>query len=300
MKFPVQRIGGFLGAVCLALSLSACVTNEEQGHPEGWEEITPKPVPSIEALVPQDIRERGVLTAGTNPPFAPFEFRDSSHAIIGVEMDLMHAAAATMGLQFQPKEQDFSLILPSLSAGSVDVGASGFTDTEERRENYDFIDFLYAGVQWGQQTGDDISREDPCGLSIAVQRTTVSETDDVRPLSEQCVEEGKDPIEVLSYDTSDAAATALVLGRADAFSADSPVLAWAVERADGKIEPTGEIFDAAPYGFAVPKDSKLGPALAAALQYLIDNGDYQKILAQWGIEDGLVDEALINEEPVNN
>ncbi|AZA11318.1 ABC transporter substrate-binding protein [Corynebacterium gerontici] len=301
MKFSNRRIRRAVCALSAALSLgalSACVTNEEQGHPEGWEKVQPAPVAEIEAMVPKDIKERGVLSAGTNPPFAPFEFRDSSHTIIGVEMDLMEAIASTMGLKFQPKEQDFSLILPSISSGSVDVGASGFTDTEERRQNYDFVDFLYAGVQWGQQAGDNISRENPCGLSIAVQRTTVSETDDVRPLSDKCVSEGKEPIEVLSYDTSDAAATALVLGRADAFSADSPVLAWAVTRAEGKIEATGEIFDAAPYGFAVPKGSPLGPAVAAALQHLIETGEYQRILSQWGIHDGLVDSALINEVPI--
>lgn len=301
MNYSKRRIRQATCALVAALSLgalSACVTNEEQGHPDGWKEIKPAPVAEIQAMVPKHVQARGVLTAGTNPPFAPFEFRDSSHTIIGVEMDLMEAIASTMGLRFQPKEQDFSLILPSISSGSVDVGASGFTDTEERRQNYDFVDFLYAGVQWAQQTGEHVSREQPCGLSIAVQRTTVSETDDVRPLSEQCVAEGKEPIEVLSYDTSDAAATALVLGRADAFSADSPVVAWAVARADGKIEPTGEIFDAAPYGIAVPKDSALGSAIAAALQHLIETGQYQEILAQWGIEEGLVDTALINEVPI--
>ena len=48
---------------------------------------------------------------------------------------------------------------------------------------------------------------------------------------------------------------------------------------------------------AVAKDSDYGPAMAAALQHLIDTGDYARILAQWGIEDGLIDTAMINERP---
>ena len=76
--------------------------------------------------------------------------------------------------------------------------------------------------------------------------------------------------------------------------------AWAVNRSDGRLELTGDIFDAAPYGMAIKKDSPLGPAAAAALQHLIETGDYAAILAQWGIKDGLVDHAMINERPIND
>ncbi|WP_407924167.1 ABC transporter substrate-binding protein [Corynebacterium occultum] len=278
--------------------LSACVTNVEEGNPEGWEAIVPAEVPEISALVPDEIAARGELTMGTNPPFAPFEFKDSDGSIIGMEVDLARAAAGVLGLELRPVEQDFAMILPAVSASTLDFGGSGFTDTEERRENYDFINFLYAGVQWAQQPGDNIDPDNACGLSVAVQRTTVSETDDVRPKSEDCIAQGKEPIEVLSYDSSDTAATALVLGRADAFSADSPITAWAVERSEGRMELTGEMFQAAPYGYAFTKNSELGYAFAQALQYLIESGDYADVLAQWNIEEGLLDQALINEAPI--
>lgn len=285
-------------ALASATMLTGCVTNSEDGNPEGWVPIVPDEVPEIAAMVPASVAADGVLSAGTNPPFAPFEFKDPEGAIIGMEMDLIRAAAAVAGLDYEPVEQDFAMILPAVQSGTLDVGASGFTDNPERRENFDFVNFLFAGIQWAQQPGDDVDPDNACGLTVAVQRTTVSETDDVRPKSEACTAEGREPISVLSFDASDNAALAVLMGRADAFSADSPVTAWAVQRSDGKMEETGDIFDAAPYGWAVPKDSELGPALAAALQHLIDTGDYRRILAQWGVEDGLVDQALINEEPV--
>ncbi|MBZ8177172.1 transporter substrate-binding domain-containing protein [Corynebacterium poyangense] len=288
-----------LGILLSATLLSGCVTNHETGNPEGWTEIKPAAVSEIAALVPPDIAAKGYLTMGTNPPFAPFEFKDSEGNIIGLEIDLGNALASVLGLELHPVEQDFSKILPAVSAGTLDFGGSGFTDTEERRASYDFVNSLYAGVQWAQQTGDHVDPNNPCGLTIAVQRTTVSDTDDVRPKAEKCLAEGKAPIEVLAYDSSDNAATALALGRADALSADSPVTSWAIERAGGKIETTGDMFQAAPYGFAVPKGSPLGPALAAAMQHLIDTGDYQRLMKQWNIEDGYLQHALINEKPVS-
>lgn len=293
MKLASKARLGALAVLSSTALLSGCVTNVEESTPEGWQPIVPDAVPEIAAMVED---ADGVLTVGTNPPFAPFEFKDHEGNIVGVEMDLAKAMASVMGLDFRPVEQDFSLILPAVQAGQVDMGVSGFTDTEERRQNFDFVNYLYAGIQWAKRTDSDIEvdPDNPCGLTVAVQRTTVSDTDDVRPKEEAC----DGDMTVLSYDTSDNAALALLMGRAQAFSADSPVAAWAVARSNGEMELVGDIFDAAPYGMAVPKDSPLGPAAAAALQYLIEKGYYQQILNQWGISEGVVDQAMINERPI--
>lgn len=287
-------IVGVVGALA-ATVLSGCVTNEEPALPEGWSEPNVDEVPEIAAMYED---ADGVLTVGTNPPFAPFEFKESDGSIIGLEMDLANAVAQVLGLEFQPVEQDFSMILPAVQSGQIDLGGSGFTDTDERRENFDFVDILYAGIQWAKLTDgpNEVDPSNPCGLTVAVQRTTVSETDDLRPKQEAC--DGN--LTILPYDTSDNAALAVLMGRADALSADSPVSAWAVNRSDGRMSMVGEMFDAAPYGFAVPKDSDLGPAVAAALQHLIDTGAYAEILDKWGVNDGLVEHAMINERPIND
>ncbi|WP_018118600.1 ABC transporter substrate-binding protein [Corynebacterium mastitidis] len=296
-----MRARGLAAVLLCALPLASCVTNQEPGTPEGWRAIAPPAAPEVQALVPADLQARGELVIGTNPPFPPFEFKDSTGTIIGVEMDLARAVASVMGLRLRIVQQDFSKILPAVDAGTIDMGATGFTDTPQRRENYDFVNTLYAGIQWAQRVdGDPIDPARPCGLTVAVQRTTVSETDDVRPKSEECVAKGEKPIEVLAYDTSDSAATALVVGRADALSADSPVTSWAIEKAEGAIEKVGPMTAAAPYGFATPKDSELSAAVAAAMRHLIETGEYATILAQWNITDGLLEQATINEEPVSH
>lgn len=295
--FTRARTAAACASLISVAMLAGCVTNAEGGNPEGWEEITPAAVPEIAAMVPEDIQASGKLSVGANPPFAPFEFKDSEGNLIGMEMDLGRAVASVMGLDYDPQEQDFAMILPAVQAGTLDAGMSGFTDSEERRENFDFVNFLYAGIQWASQPGSGVDPENPCGLTVSVQRTTVSETDDLRPKAEKCEEEGN-PMTILAYDTSDNAALAALVGRADALSADSPVTAWAVNRSDGDLELIGEMFDAAPYGFAVPKGSELGPAMAAAMQHLIDTGEYERILSQWGVETGLLEQAQINEQPV--
>lgn len=295
----IKILAAVLTGLFCAGTLTACVTNSETGHPEGWQEIKPPADPAVVAMVPEKIAKRGVLLTATNPPFAPFEFKDSEGNLIGFELDLARAVASVMGLDFQVQQQEFALILPSIDGGAIDFGASGFTDSEERRKKYDFVDILYAGLHWAQRADKPaVDPDNACGLSIAVQRGTVSESEDVRPKSEACVARGLPPIEVLSYPDADAATTAVVVGRADAVSADAPVIAWAIERADGKLTTTGDMFAASPYGFATPKDSQLTKAVAAAMQVLVETGEYQRIAQQWNITEGFVESGLINEVPI--
>lgn len=292
-----RMMGGALTAIAVAASLAACVTNSEGGQPEGWQEITPAAAPEVQALVPPEIKQRGYLTMSTNPPFAPMEFKDDTGNLIGADIDLARAAASVMGLELRVQEQDFNLILPNIAGNTLDFGATGMTDNEERQKSFDFVDYLSAGVQWAARPGSGVDPNNACGLTVAVQKGTVSETDDITPKSEACVAAGKEPITMLSYELTDQAVIAVVLGRADAFSADSPVTAYAIKRADGKLETVGEIFDAADYGWPIKKDSPLAPALAAALQHLIKTGDYAKVLEPWGIKEGLMSGAKINGQP---
>lgn len=288
-----------LTALLLVGTLGACVTNEELGNPDGWQAVLPAEEPQLAALVPQDIADKGSINVATNPPYASNEFKDSQGNIIGFEMDLIKAAGSLLGLKVNVIQRDFNLILPSISAGTVDVGASAFTDTEERQKHYDFVDFFNAGVAWATQPGreHEINIDDACGLSIAVQQGTYSDTDEVNAKSEACVAAGKPAIDKLVYPTADTAATATLLGRADAYSSDSPVMRFAIERADGDLVQIGDPFDTAPFGWAVDKGNKLGPALAEALHHLIESGDYERILTPWGLVDDGVDHSAMNLQP---
>lgn len=295
MKRPIALAAATLAAT-LTLGLTGCVTNDESGNPEGWSEIKPAVVPELAEQVPDSIRARKTLRIGTNPTFAPAEFKDSHGNIIGFDIDLARAMASVLGLELQIQEQDFSLILPALSAGAVDLGVSGFTSNEERRKTYDFVDYLDTGLQWARRPGNDASSDNYCGKTIAVQRNTVADMEDLPVKNQDCLDRGLPGINKLAYQDAGTAATTVVLGRADALAADSPVSAYAVNRSEGKLELAGGIYYGAPFGFAVPKDSEFGPVLVETLQYLIDNGQYQEILKTWGLEDGALERATLNGE----
>lgn len=291
-----------LFALMLTTTVGACATNEETGHPEGWKNIQPAKDPELAQLVPKNIAARGTVTAATNTPYAPNEFKDSEGNIIGVEMDLVKAAGSVLGLDVQPRQMDFSLILPAISAGSIEMGASALTDTEERQKNYDFVDFLNAGVAWATQPGNEgnVDPNNACGMTVAVQKGTYSDTDEVQGKSEDCEAKGKPKITKLVYATADAAATATILGRAQAYSSDSPVISYAVKRSNGRLSQVGNAFDTAPFGWAFKKDSPLAQAMAAALDKLKKDGTYERILAPWGLKDAAVKQVTVNLKPLES
>lgn len=278
-----------------ALALTGCTTNTEgpQNSGEPRDEVSLETDEEIAALVPAEIRDKGAIVIGTNPPYAPNEFKNESGEIVGFDIDVMTAAAQLMGLRAEFRESDFEKIIPAIEGGTMDMGASSFTVNDERLQTVDFVTYFEAGIQWAAAAGNDVDPDDACGLNVAVQRTTVSDQEDVPARSEACVAAGKPAIEKVQFDSQDEASTAVALGKVDAMSADSPISAYAVKQSEGKMQLVGDVFDSAPYGWPVRKDSELAAALEAAADKLIETGDFETIAQNWGLEAGLIDDAEI-------
>ncbi len=92
----------------------------------------------------------------------------------------------------------------------------------------------------GPAEGRSIDPNNACGKKVAVQATTTEETDELPAKSKACTDAGKPAIDILKFDSQDAATNAVVLGQADAMSADSPpVTLYAIKQSNGKLETAG-------------------------------------------------------------
>ncbi len=57
----------------------------------------------------------------------------------------------------------------------------------------------------------------------------------------------------------------------------------------------GDIYDAAPYGFVVPKDqTDFAQAIADALSQLASDGTYKAALDKWGNSSGAISDFSVN------
>jgi polar amino acid transport system substrate-binding protein len=293
-RVKLWRIAAVFAATS-ALALAGCANNTESSGPTtATTAAKAEKVDEIANTVPEAIKSSGKLVVGVNIPYAPNEFKDPSGKIVGFDVDLMNAVAATLGLTADYREADFAKIIPSIQGGTFNVGMSSFTDTKEREQSVDFVTYFSAGILWAQRPDNPIDPNNACGKKVAVQATTTEETDELPAKNKACTDAGKPPIQIIPFDGQDAATNAVVLGQADAMSADSPVTLYAIKQSNGKLQEAGDIADAAPYGWPVQKGSPLGQSMQKALEHLIDSGAYKQIATNWGVEKGMIDKPVIN------
>ena len=284
-------------AAVTVLMLTGCVDNSTpatSGSTEGSSASDISVDDAAAAMLPAEVADSGKLVIGTDPTYAPNEFKNEAGEPIGWGIELAEGIAAKLGLEPEFQVAKFDNIIPSVTGGKADIGMSSFTDNVEREKQVDFVNYFTAGIQWASAAGKDVDPDSACGLRVAVQATTFEDTDEVPAKSDACVAAGQPPIDKLKYDTQDQATNAVVLGQADALSADSPVTLFAVAQTKGKLQLAGETFDVAPYGVVVAKDSELTKAVQAALQSMVDDGTYGAILDDYGVADGAIDAITIN------
>lgn len=262
--------------------------------PPGPSDESSGPVPAIAATLPPEIKESGRLTIGVNVPYAPNEFKNSAGDIVGFDVDLINAVSKTLGLVPEYREFLFEDIIPTVQRGEINVGMSSFTDTLERQEQVDFVTYYEAGTLWAQRAGSDIDPNAACGLRIGMTPGSTHETVEVPAKSDQCVAAGLPPVEAVVYPRQDELTAAVINGEIDAMSADSPVTGFAIKGSNGALEPAGEIFDTAPYGWPVQKDSPLAESLRQAMEHVISTGEYKAIATKWGVEKGMIAKPVIN------
>ncbi len=277
-----------------ALALTGCVDNSGGSATDDTSGAAVSVDQAAADLVPADIADTGVLTIGVDATYPPNEFKDDAGNPIGWDIELADAVAAKLGLKTEYTVSSFANIIPSVDGGKLNMGVSSFTDNAERQQTVDFVDYYQAGILWASAADKKVDPEDACGLKVAVQATTYQDTDEVPAKSAACVEAGKPAITIVPFDTQDAATAAVTLGQVDAMSADSPVTAAAIAASKGKLQAAGSSFEVAPYGYVIAKGSKLVEAVQAALQSLIDDGTYLKILNKAGVADGAITKATIN------
>lgn len=279
-------------------SLPESAANETSAEGGTQHAFPQEKIDELAALVPDAISSDGKLIIGTNAEDAPNEFIDEDgKTIIGVSPDLGDAIGDILGLETEWVNAPFDAIIPGIQAGKYELGMAAFSDTPEREKIVDFVTYYETGTLWAVQAGNPkgITPDNACG-SIVASEVGNTQLDDAEQRSEACVAAGKDPIDVQAFQSHTEAVAALVSGRIDAWLTDATVVGYAVDHSDGKLAiAEDKPYDTVPIGIALPKDDgDLAEAVRGAVQELIDNGDYAKILGKWGISNVAIDKAVIN------
>ncbi|WP_110589719.1 ABC transporter substrate-binding protein [Microbacterium suaedae] len=283
-----------LAVAALAVSCSSSPDDETGAAPAAEADET------LAALVPDDVRDAGSVTVGTEAQYPPYEFVDAAdgETITGLDIDLLAAATAKLGLEYELSNVAFDTLLPSLDSERYDLVVAGITDSVERQANYDFVDYFSADqaiiVPAGNPEGIS-EMSDLCGLTVSVL------VDSTQQSLLEAENEGScqgDPIDILTQQTDTEALTQVQSERAVATLTQEAVGVYNASQIQGgaafEVANDGPI-SGEPLGFVFAKgDDELRDAFQAALQSLVDDGTYAEILERWDVSLGALDEITVN------
>ncbi len=283
MNRSMRRALGLMAVA--ALALSACSsTGGSSASAAGGGTIA----------VPDNIKTAGTLIWCVDVSYPPEEFyAEDGTTAQGSDVDIANQIGKRFGVKTQIDNTGFDGIIPALLAKKCDLIISGMNDTEERAKQVDFVDYLKvgqgllvpAGNPKGIHTLDDLS-----GKAVAVQLGTTNK-DALDAKNAELKAAGKAEIDIQTFEKDTDAFQQLALGRVDAFSTDSPVVAFYNTKPEnkGKFEIGGTPIDPAPIGIAVRKeDTALKTAVQAAIDAIYADGTMKSITDKWGMTDAVV------------
>ena len=239
------------------------------------------------------------------PGSPPLAFVGTDHkTLTGSEPDLGRLVGGVLGLKVQLNNATWENLFVGIDSGRTDIGFSNITDTEQRKQKYDFASYrqdnlafeTLATSNW-TFTGDYQALAD---RKVSVSRGTNQEKILLEWRS-KLQAEGKD-FAVKYYPDNNAVQLALESGKIDIYFGPNPGVAYQVaqsadspspKRSAGTFSGAGESLQGL-IAATTKKDSGLVKPVADAINYLIQNGQYQQWLTAWNLANEAVKTSEVN------
>ncbi|GLZ43637.1 transporter substrate-binding domain-containing protein [Actinokineospora sp. NBRC 105648] len=272
-------------------------------------QLTVPKVDAIRAKLPKSLLDRGTLVIGVGalpngfPPLA--YIGTDQHTLTGAEPDLGRLVAAVFGLKPDVQNASWQNLFVRLQSGQFDAGFTNITDTEERKaQGFDFASYrednLGFEVNKANPWNFDGTYQSLAGKVVAVDTGTNQEKI-LQEWRTKLQAEGK-TLEIKNFADKNSTYLSLSSSRIDAYFSPNPSIAYHVTqtaptpnptRSAGKYSGAGSTLQGL-IAATTKKDNGLVEPLADAINYLIDNGQYGKLLAAYNLSNEAVKKSEIN------
>ncbi|OMI90526.1 ABC transporter substrate-binding protein [Streptomyces sp. M1013] len=233
------------------------------------------------------------VSVGGTPPGTTY--LSDGKTLTGQDVDFAHAVAKALDITLKTEQASFEAILPALDSGKYDVGASNFGVTDERRRTIDFVTYINDGQGFAAREDSELSEvtdlKQLCGRKVATGAGTTFEAT-LEKSRHLCTDAGDQAYTVQTYSEPGALWSSLQQGRSDVVMSTINGLRYAVAHQKG-LKFLNE-FHRLDVGFALKKSSALAPALRAAVNGLIADGTYARILRKWDTTESAIAKSEIS------
>jgi polar amino acid transport system substrate-binding protein len=308
----LSRITGGAAVALVLVTIAACgSTNDPSAatpHPVGstsgaypTQDVVSgiAPDPKLNAELPASVRSAGSLALGTtiSPGLSglPHKGVAPNGQEIGLDVDLRDAVAKILGITWSEQNGTFDTIVPGVQNGKYDVGEDNFGVTKAREQVVDFATYLSDGQSFLGSTNGSLDAvhtiTDLCGLTVATSPGSTFQqilTNDAN----KCATVGKKPYTVQLFANSAPIWLGLANGKIDVYFGPTLSLKYDATHLSN-VRFLGQ-FSSTPVGLITVKGSPLTKPLSDAVNELISNGDYAKILAKWGVSSSGITQSQLN------
>lgn len=223
------------------------------------------------------------VTVVTENAYPPLQFVDGTGNAVGWEYDAMAEVAKRINIKIVYENTSWDAMIPAVSEGQYDLGMTGITIREDRKEAVDFsmpymTSQMLMVVRGDEERFSDASgfAADPDLLMAAQPGTTpfyvgvyeVLDGDEANP-------------RIIKFETFGAGLEALKAGDVDLVLSDSTAANGYVSASDGALKIVGEPLGTEDFGFIFPKGSDLVAPIDAAIADMKADGTLDALNQKW-------------------
>ena len=241
-----------------------------------------------EVAAPDRIANAGKVVYCTELAYPPWEMINAeTQEPEGFDVDLAAALSEAMGVMSEHRNIAFDGLIPALQAGQCDAIISGLADKPERREVVDFVNYAIAGnslITRADDTATFDTLTDLSGLKVSAAVGSTLE-EELGKANEELKAAGQPEMKIISLQGGTDAFQQLTAGLADVYFGSTDQAGYFNTLKPGLVRLASPQLLTLTVGIAtLHRDRDLHDAMAAALEEIRSNGEYQSILGKWGFE----------------
>ena len=264
-------------------------TTEETVATEAATEVATEAVTEAASVsTAEDVSTRTSLTVGFDADFPPYGYMDEDGNYVGFDLDLAQEVCDRLGWELVLQPIDWDSKDMELSSGSIDCIWNGFTMSDDRMDAYTWSDPYVDNSQVFVVAKDSgiTSKADLAGKIVAVQADSSAlealNSDDNKELTDSFAELTQIP----EYNT---AFMNLEAGAVDAVAMDIGVANYQIESRGDDFVILNDYLSTEVYGIGfLLGNTTLRDAVQEQLEAMAEDGTFDQIATDWGLEDSVV------------
>ena len=232
-----------------------------------------------------DLAGREVVVVTENA-YPPLQFLDKEGKAVGWEYDAVAEIAKRLNATVKYENTSWDAMIPAVSEGQYDLGMTGITIKDERKEKVDFSDPYMRSEMLMIVRGDE-SRFTDAASFAAIPELLISAQPGTSPFYAaiyEILDGNEENPRVIKFETFGAGLEALKAGDVDLTLSDSTAANGYVAASNGALKIVGEPLASEDFGFIFPKGSELVAPVNAAIASMKADGTLDALNQKWFVD----------------